>query len=96
MRRHGRTDGNQARIVKALLDVGFSVQLLSAVGDGCPDIAVGARCRNFFFEIKDPEAQKSDRALRPTQKKWHGAWKGQVAKIETVEEALEIIQRAFK
>lgn len=96
MRRHGQTDRNQARIVKGLRDVGFSVQLLSAVGDGCPDIAVGARCRNFFFEIKDPEAKKSDRELRPTQKEWHAAWKGQVAKIETLEEALEIIQRAFR
>ena len=52
---------------------------------------VGFRGRNFLIEVKDWQASKPDRMLRDSQAEWHGGWKGQVAKVETVDAALAVI-----
>jgi hypothetical protein len=41
--------------------------------------------------VKDWQASNSDRELNARQIEWHGGWKGQVAKVETVGAALAVI-----
>lgn len=89
--RAAKVDRNQAEIVKALRDSGATVQPLHRVGQGCPDLLVGWRGKNYLIEVKDWQASKSDRMLRETQVEWHGGWKGQVAKVETVDAALAVL-----
>ena len=91
MRRAAKVDRNQAEIVAALRGIGASVQPLHAVGQGCPDLLVGWRGINLLIEVKDWRASNTDRKLNPIQQEWHGGWKGQVAKVETVDAALAIL-----
>lgn len=87
MRRAAKVDGNQAEIVDALRGIPeCSVQILSAVGEGCPDILVGYRGANFLFEIKDPDQPLHRHELTDDQKKFHGAWRGQVQKVKYLKE----------
>lgn len=79
-------DNNQAEIVEALRRVGATVQILSDVGQGCPDIVVGFRGRNYFMEIKDGSGK-----LNKLQAEWHTLWNGQVAVVKTFDEALRVI-----
>lgn len=46
---------------------------------------------NFLIEVKDPTKPKRDQKLTPDQERWHANWKGQVAVVHTVEEALRVI-----
>ena len=91
MRKHGRTDANQAAIVKALRKAGASVQSLASVGDGCPDLLVGYGVINFLIEVKDQNQPPSKRKLTPDETAWHGNWATPVYTVESVEEALDII-----
>lgn len=91
MRRAAKVDRNQSEIVAALRDIGATVQPLHAVGKGCPDLLVGFRGVNTLLEVKDWQNSPSQRALTPDQVEWHGGWKGQVAKVETVDAALAVI-----
>jgi hypothetical protein len=86
-----RVDANQSSIVRALREIGASVQSLADLGKGVPDIAVGYRGKNFLFEIKDWKQPPSKRRLTPDEKKWHQSWNGQVHVVETFDEALKII-----
>lgn len=90
--RAAQVDGNQSSIVEGLRKYGCSVQVLSTVGKGCPDLLIGYRCHNLLFEIKNPEKPKGDRQLTPDQVKWHASWRGSVFKIETLSEALDILR----
>jgi hypothetical protein len=90
-----RTDENQKDIVETLRGIGATVELLHKVGGGCPDILVGYKGLNWLFEIKDPRHIPSQRKLNDVQVQWHAAWRGQVNKIETAAEAMEIMQVEF-
>jgi arginine repressor len=95
MRRAARVDDNQAEIVAALRAAGCTVQSLAAVGRGCPDLLVGrtrstGTQRNYLLEIKDGAKPPSRRKLTPDEQAWHAAWRGQVAVVESVDEALEV------
>lgn len=89
--RRGRVDGNHKEIVKALRDVGASVQSLADLGKGVPDILVGFRGDNYIMEIKDWRQPPSKRRLTPDEKKWHQLWAGPVCIVETPGEALAVI-----
>lgn len=91
MRRAARVDDNQKDIVAALRRAGFSVCVLSAVGKGVPDILVGAQGRNILLEIKDGAKAKSARKLTMDEQTWHTAWRGQVAIVSSIYEALQTI-----
>jgi hypothetical protein len=88
MRRAARIDANQTQIVSALRSVGASVELLSAVGKGCPDLLVGYRGVNLLMEIKDGKKPPSERKLTSDQIVWHREWKGVVTVVNSVDEAL--------
>lgn len=83
-----KVDNNQTKVVKALRDMGCSVQHLHAVGKGCPDIVVGYKNRNYLLEIKDGEKK-----LTPDQVIWHYDWKGQVEVVTSPEHAIETIKK---
>lgn len=91
MRRAAKVDANQSDIVKALRAVGATVQVLSDVGKGCPDLLVGRAGKNYLLEIKDGDKFKSKRKLTPDQIEWHQEWCGQVAVVECVDDALVVV-----
>ena len=88
MRTAAKVDRNQAEIVKAFRKVGASVQVLSAVGKGCPDILVGWRGHNFLVEIKDGEKCPSGQALTADQRNWHAKWAGHAIVANSAEDAI--------
>ncbi|MBU1457007.1 MAG: hypothetical protein KKD01_20020 [Proteobacteria bacterium] len=81
-----KTDANQQKIIDALRAAGATVECLSAVGSGCPDIAVGYQGFTYFMEVKTNKGK-----LTPDQVEWHASWRGQVAIVRSVDEALELI-----
>lgn len=93
--RMAKVDANQAKIVAALRKAGASVQILSAVGQGCPDILVGflagSQRINLLMEIKDGEKVPSAQKLTPDQVVWHRDWQGQVIIVRSVDEALQAL-----
>lgn len=91
-RRAARVDDNQPEIVRAFQRMGATVQHLHAVGGGCPDLCVGFRGVNLFVEVKDGSKPPSARKLTPSQSEWHAAWKGQVAIVSSVEEAIDLLR----
>lgn len=86
MRRAARVDANHAAIVAMLRQVGATVQDLAKVGQGCPDILVGFRGRNYLMEIKVNKGKPT-----PAQDAWHLTWQGQVVIVRTADEALHVI-----
>ena len=84
-------DSNQADIVEALRKAGASVQILSAVGQGCPDLAVAYRGVNHFVEIKDRAKPPSARKLTPDQEKWMANWRGPVYVVDSIAQAFAAI-----
>lgn len=91
MRRAARVDRNQSDIVEGLRRCGASVQCLSAVGRGCPDLLAGFRGMNWLMEVKDPEHPPSEQTLTYHEKIWHLGWSGQIAIVRTMDEALGVI-----
>jgi Holliday junction resolvase len=87
MRTRGKSDANQAAIVRAFRDIGATVQVLSAVGKGCPDILVGWRGHNILVECKNRDGRGVK--LTADQVLWHAKWAGQVCVAESVEDAVK-------
>ena len=81
-----KVDANQAEIVEALRKAGASVLVLSRVGQGCADLAVGLRGETFFLEIKAGKGK-----LTPSEIEFMEGWRGHYAIVRTAEEALEAI-----
>ena len=97
MRRAAKVDENQKEIVAALRKAGISVQLLHAVGGGCPDALAGIPDgSNVLLEIKDGKKPPSARKLTPAQVDWHAAWRGRVVVVTNVNEALQACGVAFR
>jgi len=88
-RRAAKIDVNQPEIVEQIRDLGYTVQHLHTLGKGCPDIMVGAKGKNYLFEIKNPEY---DGKLTADEQEWHEMWKGQVDIVETIEDVLEVVR----
>lgn len=88
MRVAARTDANQHTIVAALRRCGCSVQDLSRVGRGVPDLLCGYHGQNYLIEIK---IHKEKHTL--IQKEWHASWRGQVVTLRSIEEAVQWINQ---
>ena len=84
-----RVDANQREIVAALRQIGASVWITSSLGGGFPDLAVGHRGRTYLLEVKVPPIR-----LTPDEEGFHLQWRGQVAIVTNVEEAMEVLNEA--
>lgn len=86
--RAAKVDENQKQIVKALRDMGCSVQHLHAVGKGCPDLLIGYKGFNLLLEVKDGNKSPSQQKLTPDQHVWHNGWRGYVDVVNSVDSAI--------
>jgi hypothetical protein len=86
-----RVDANQPGIVAGLRAAGCTVALAHAVGRGFPDLVVGYRGCTYLLEVKDGDKPPSARKLTPAQVDWHAAWRGHVAVVCTLAEALDAV-----
>ena len=82
-----RVDSNQRQIVEGLRKYGASVVCIHTIGNGCPDLIVGHKSRNFLFELKNPGGKLTDDEM-----KFHWHWKGMIWTIYSLEDAIEIIR----
>ena len=96
MRRAAKVDANQSAIVDALRTVGCTVQPLHAVGQGVPDLLVGYQGQNLLIKVKDGNKPPSKQRKTAEQVIWHDAWRGQVAVVNSVKEALEAVGIPFR
>lgn len=87
-----KADSNQAQIVKELRRLGMEVEHLHTVGKGCPDILVGYKGKNVLLEIKRDDKAK----LNPDQVLWHRSWKGQVAVVTNVIDAIKVVKEVCR
>jgi len=86
-------DANQEQIVSALRACGAYVRIVTQ-GDGLPDLLVGYRGYTLLLEVKDGRKPPSARKLTEAEEKFFQEWKGGLlAKVESVDEALDILKR---
>jgi Holliday junction resolvase len=78
-----RADKNQNQIVRELRELGYSVLILSQVGNGCPDILVSRNSKNILFEIKTKTGK-----LRKSQKDFLEKWRGEAYVARTTEDII--------
>lgn len=91
--RYGKhVDRNQLEIVQALEAIGCDVCEV-----GWPvDLLVGYRALNFLIEVKDPLKPPSERKLTQDQEDFFAMWRGQVRKVETVDDAIQLVTEAYR
>ena len=83
-------DANQKEIMDALKDIGCSV-----VAIGRPiDLLVGYRKKNFLLECKILGARP--RKDQQAQQDFIRDWRGQVRIVQSAEEAIRLVTRAYK
>lgn len=83
-------DLNQQEIVDELRLRGYSVEII-----GKPvDLLVGDNVRNFLFEVK--RVGSRPRKDQKNQQDWIKNWPGQVRKIETAQEAIDVMRKSYK
>lgn len=93
MRRAARVDANQEQVVSALRACGAYVRIVTQ-GDGLPDLLVGYRGYTLLLEVKDGRKPPSARKLTEAEEKFFQEWQGGLlAKVESVDEALDILKR---
>lgn len=86
-----RVDMNHKLIVRALRDVGASVQSLADIGKGVPDLLVARNDSMWLMEVKDGSLPPSRKRLTEDEQNWHDKWRGKVYIVESVEDALKVI-----
>jgi len=86
-RYQAKVDANHGEIVDAFTLAGCSVQDLSRVGQGCPDLLIGCSGENLLVEVKGPKAKLNERRVA-----WSDRWRGQRIVIRTVEEAVDLVR----
>ncbi len=91
-----RTDANQKEIVSAFRDLGLSVLIMSDLGKGAPDIAVGFKGNTYLFEIKDGRKPPSARKLTPDELKFMQEWKGHYQVIASLDDVQNFYDRVSK
>lgn len=89
-----RVDANQREIVAAMRQCGARVLPIHELGKGAPDLLVGYRGKNLLMEIKDGAKSPSRRKLTEDEQEWHETWRGQVAIVTSVAEAIALLERA--
>ena len=83
-----RVDSNQDEIVKALRKKGCSVEVI-----GRPvDLLIGYKSKNYLVECKNRDGLNK---LTPFQERWIPQWRGQVRIVHSVDEAIELVTKAY-
>lgn len=91
MRRIAKVDDNQGKIVKELRARGCSVKSLAQLGNGIPDLLVGRKGFNFLLEVKRGDLPPSGQKLTSDEHEFITQWRGQVAVVNSVAQALEAV-----
>lgn len=91
MARRSRTDTNQKYIVEELRNLGASVEYLSNVGNGVPDLLVGVDGVNYLLEVKSTVTSYGRKGLNDMQVVWHAKWNGQTSVVSNLEEAIAVV-----
>lgn len=86
-----RVDANQKEIVSTFRALGASVQILSDLGKGCPDLVVGIFGKNYLIEVKNGKKPLSGQKLTEPEEKFFKAWKGQVCIIKSTDEVINFM-----
>lgn len=95
--RAAKIDANQNEIVDALRKAGCSVQILSSVGKGCPDILVASPTGFLvLMEIKDGNKPPSARKLTPDQVEFHKNWNSEIAIVLNAEQAVNVARQRIR
>jgi Holliday junction resolvase len=87
----GRTDGNHSEIVQALRKAGIGAVSTASVGDGFGDVVAGFRGVNVLLELK-----REGKKLTVDEVRFHETWPGQIAVVETPEEAIATVLEQAK
>lgn len=82
-----RQDANQVELVAAFERLGCSVVDLSAVGRGCPDLAVSVHRATVLVEVKTTEG-----VLNPLQVRFHRENKAWIEVARTLEDVERIVR----
>lgn len=93
-RRKDKVDANQGDIVEALERMGCSVQT------DMDDILVGHRKRNFWFELKNPDAANKDGKVfesekKDSQKLLEKTWSGHYRIVTTLAEIIHDLRHYY-
>lgn len=91
-----RTDVNQTEIVRFFRKLGVTVQILSMVGKGCPDLLIACNSYNILIEIKDGKKSTSKQKLTKDEKSFFEMWKGEVYIINSIEQAHKLLNEVRK
>lgn len=92
MRLRAKVDANHAQIVRALRQIGCSVQSLAQLGKGVPDLLVARNGSMWLMEIKDGNKPPSGRKLTEDETSWCARWRAPVYIVESVDDALLIAE----
>jgi hypothetical protein len=85
-RHNAKVDLNQKEIIHALEKIGCTVEVI-----GRPvDLLCGYRKKNFLIEVKTKTGKPT-----PAQELFFETWKGQFRTVRTVDEALDLVTRAY-
>jgi Holliday junction resolvase len=84
-------DANQRNIVEGLRQFGVSVRSTAQLGGGFPDICCGYKGKTYLLEIKDSEKTKFAKKLTPDEALFLEKWRGQVAVVECLNDALSVL-----
>jgi hypothetical protein len=87
-----RVDANQKEITETFRKLGATVQIISEIGKGCPDLILGAFGKNYLIEVKDGAKPLSSQKLTPHEIGFFDKWRGQVCIIRSKEEAIKFYQ----
>lgn len=93
-RRAARKDANHAAIVSAMQAAGAHVIDTSRMGDGFPDVLIGAAGKWMLIEIKDGAKPASRRKLTADQVAWWDAHAhvGPCALVSDIEGAVRAVK----
>ncbi len=85
-----KVDTNQKEIANALRRIGCTVYITSELGKGFPDLTVGYAGNNYLLEVK----ARPNEGLTYRETVFHETWRGQVAIVTSVQEAIELVRGA--
>lgn len=92
VRYRAKVDENQKEIVASFRAFGFSVQDLTRVGSGVPDLIIGYGGKTWPVEVVGPDKllRFPPDGLSPNQVKWAEEWRGTTFSVKSVEEAEQL------